>query len=81
MELCHQTTADNIVQFILAYCHEPLVTEKMLRATTLTGSREEVMDSIQAMRKAGIKQVAIQAVTDPQATIETFAKAIIKRWK
>ncbi len=61
--------------------HEPLVTEKMIRATTLTGSRDEVMDSIQAMHKAGIKQVAIQPVTDPQETIETFAKAIIKWWK
>lgn len=61
--------------------HEPLVTEKMIRATTLTGSRDEIMDSIQAMHKAGMKQVAIQPVTDPQETIETFSKAIIKRWK
>jgi len=61
--------------------HEPLVTEKMIRATTLTGSRAEVLDSIRAMQKAGIKQVTIQAVVDPQETIETFAKAIIKRWK
>lgn len=61
--------------------HEPLVTEKMIRATTLTGAREEVMDSIRAMQKAGINQVAIQAVTDPKETIETFSKEIIKRWK
>ena len=61
--------------------HEPLVTEKMIRATTLTGSRDEIMDSIQAMHKAGIKQVAIQPVTNPQETIETFSKAIIRRWK
>lgn len=61
--------------------HEPLVTEKMIRATTLTGSREEVIDSIHAMRKAGINQVAIQAVTDPKETIEAFSKEIIKRWK
>ncbi|HXG20302.1 MAG TPA: LLM class flavin-dependent oxidoreductase [Methylomirabilota bacterium] len=61
--------------------HEPLVTEKMIHATTLTGTREEVMDSIRAMQKAGISQVAIQAVTDPTETIETFAKEIIRRWK
>jgi alkanesulfonate monooxygenase SsuD/methylene tetrahydromethanopterin reductase-like flavin-dependent oxidoreductase (luciferase family) len=61
--------------------HEPLVTEKMIRATTLTGTREEVMESVRAMQKAGINQVAIQAVTDPKETIETFSKEIIKRWK
>jgi alkanesulfonate monooxygenase SsuD/methylene tetrahydromethanopterin reductase-like flavin-dependent oxidoreductase (luciferase family) len=61
--------------------HEPLVTEKMIRATTLTGSREEVSESIHAMQKAGMQQVAIQAVTEPQETIETFSKEIIRRWK
>jgi 5,10-methylenetetrahydromethanopterin reductase len=61
--------------------HEALVTEKMIRATTLTGTRDEVMESIQAMKKAGIKQVAIQAVTDPKETIETFSKEIIRRMK
>jgi alkanesulfonate monooxygenase SsuD/methylene tetrahydromethanopterin reductase-like flavin-dependent oxidoreductase (luciferase family) len=61
--------------------HEALVTEKMIRATTLTGTRDEVMDSIRAMQKAGIKQVAIQAVTDPKETIETFSKEIMRRMK
>jgi alkanesulfonate monooxygenase SsuD/methylene tetrahydromethanopterin reductase-like flavin-dependent oxidoreductase (luciferase family) len=61
--------------------HETLVTEKMIRATTLTGTRDEVMESIQAMQKAGIKQVAIQAVTDPKETIESFSKEIIRRMK
>jgi alkanesulfonate monooxygenase SsuD/methylene tetrahydromethanopterin reductase-like flavin-dependent oxidoreductase (luciferase family) len=59
--------------------HEPLVTEKMIRATTLTGTRDEVIEAIHAMKKAGINQVAIQAVTDPRETIETFAKEIM-RW-
>jgi len=61
--------------------HESLVTEKMIRATTLTGTREEVIEAIHAMRKAGINQVAIQAVTDPRETIETFAKEVIRRVK
>jgi alkanesulfonate monooxygenase SsuD/methylene tetrahydromethanopterin reductase-like flavin-dependent oxidoreductase (luciferase family) len=61
--------------------HEALVTEKMIRATTLTGTRDEVMDSIRAMQKAGIRQVAIQAVTDPKDTIETFSKEIMRRMK
>jgi alkanesulfonate monooxygenase SsuD/methylene tetrahydromethanopterin reductase-like flavin-dependent oxidoreductase (luciferase family) len=61
--------------------HEPLVTEKMIRATTLTGTREEVTESIHAMRKAGLNQVAVQAITDPRETIETFSRQIIKRMK
>jgi 5,10-methylenetetrahydromethanopterin reductase len=61
--------------------HEPLVTEKMIRATTLTGTRDEVIEAIHNMRKAGIQQVAIQAVLDPRETIETFSKEIIRRMK
>lgn len=61
--------------------HETLVTEKMIRATTLTGTRDEVLESIHAMKKAGIKQVAIQAVTDPKETIKSFSKEIIRQMK
>jgi 5,10-methylenetetrahydromethanopterin reductase len=61
--------------------HEPLVTEKMIRATTLTGTRDEVIEAIHNMRKAGIQQVAIQAVLDPRGTIETFSKEIIRRMR
>jgi alkanesulfonate monooxygenase SsuD/methylene tetrahydromethanopterin reductase-like flavin-dependent oxidoreductase (luciferase family) len=59
--------------------HVPLLTEKMIRATTLTGTRDEVIESIQAMKKAGISQVAIQPVTDPKETIESFSKEILRR--
>jgi alkanesulfonate monooxygenase SsuD/methylene tetrahydromethanopterin reductase-like flavin-dependent oxidoreductase (luciferase family) len=61
--------------------HEPLVTEKMIRATTLTGSHDEVIEAIQNMKKAGIQQVAIQPVTDTRETIETFAKEILRKVK
>ncbi|MBI3302512.1 MAG: LLM class flavin-dependent oxidoreductase [Deltaproteobacteria bacterium] len=61
--------------------HEPLVTEKMIRATTLTGTHDEVIEAIQNMKKAGIQQVAIQPITDPRATTETFSKEIMRRIK
>jgi alkanesulfonate monooxygenase SsuD/methylene tetrahydromethanopterin reductase-like flavin-dependent oxidoreductase (luciferase family) len=61
--------------------HEPLVTEKMIRATTLTGTADEVMAAINGMKKAGIRQVAVQSVISPRETIETFAKEIIRRMK
>jgi 5,10-methylenetetrahydromethanopterin reductase len=58
--------------------HEALVTEQMIRATTLTGTREEIIDSIQAMKKAGIRQVAIQPIVDNRTTLQTFSREIIK---
>ena len=59
--------------------HESLVSEKMIRATTLTGTREEVVETIHAMGAAGIRQVAIQPITDPKETIEEFSKQVIRR--
>jgi alkanesulfonate monooxygenase SsuD/methylene tetrahydromethanopterin reductase-like flavin-dependent oxidoreductase (luciferase family) len=61
--------------------HEPLVTEKMIRATTLTGTKEEVLESVQAMKKAGINQVAVQPVADSREMIEAFAKSVIRKMK
>ena len=58
--------------------HEALVTEQMIRATTLTGTREEIVDSIRAMKKAGIRQVAIQPIVDNRTTLQTFSREIIK---
>jgi hypothetical protein len=49
------------------------------RATTLTGTREAAVESIHAMGAAGIRQVAIQPITDPKETIEKFSKRIIRR--
>ena len=39
--------------------HEASVTEKFIRATTLTGTADEIVESIHNMKKAGIHQVAI----------------------
>jgi 5,10-methylenetetrahydromethanopterin reductase len=61
--------------------HEPLVTEKMIRATTLTGTRDEIIEAINNMKKAGIKQVAIQPTSDPRGTIESFSREIMRKMK
>jgi 5,10-methylenetetrahydromethanopterin reductase len=58
--------------------HEALVTERMIRATTLTGTREEIVEAIFAMERAGMRQVAIQPVVDNQKTLETFSREIMK---
>ncbi|MEW6297198.1 MAG: LLM class flavin-dependent oxidoreductase [Thermodesulfobacteriota bacterium] len=61
--------------------HAPLVTEKMIRATTLTGTRDDIIEAIHTMQKAGIHQVAIQPVLNPRDTIETFSREIMRRMK
>lgn len=61
--------------------HEALVSERMIRATTLTGTREEIVESINAMRKAGIRQVAIQPVVDNRKTLDTFARQIVRKMR
>lgn len=57
--------------------HEHLITEKMLKATTLVGTREEIKESIERMQAAGIDQVAIQPTYDPSGDIKKFAEQII----
>lgn len=61
--------------------HEAVVSEKIIRATTLTGTAEEIVEAVQNMKKAGIHQVAIQPIVDNRKTVEVFAKEIIPRVK
>ena len=58
--------------------HEPLVTEKIIRATTLTGTPAEIAEAVEGMRHAGIHQVAIQPVIDNRQTIDRFAADVMK---
>lgn len=57
--------------------HEALMTEKIMRATTLVGTRDEVIASIRAMHAAGVHQVAVQPILDTAATIDQFADEIM----
>jgi alkanesulfonate monooxygenase SsuD/methylene tetrahydromethanopterin reductase-like flavin-dependent oxidoreductase (luciferase family) len=59
--------------------HEPIVTDKIIRATTLTGTVDEVVHSVENMAAAGIDQVAIQPIIDNQQTVKTFSDQIISR--
>ena len=53
----------------------------MIRATTLTGTRDEIIEAINNMKRAGIKQVAIQPTNDPRGTIESFSREIMRKMK
>jgi 5,10-methylenetetrahydromethanopterin reductase len=55
--------------------HAPLVTERMIRETTLTGSAEELQTRIRKMAAMGVKQVAI---TGGQGTVAEFATHVIQ---
>lgn len=59
--------------------HVALVTEKLIRATTLTGTPDEIAAAVAAMQKAGIDQVAIQPILDVRETTESFAREVISR--
>jgi 5,10-methylenetetrahydromethanopterin reductase len=54
--------------------HVPLVTEKMIKETTLTGSGEEIQVRIRKMAAAGVNQVAIAG---GQRTMDEFREHVI----
>jgi hypothetical protein len=59
--------------------HAPLVNEKILKETTLTGTPEELMKRVKAMRRMGVKQIAVHGGTRAGApkVIADFAKYVI----
>lgn len=61
--------------------HEAVVTEKIIRATTLTGTADEIVESVHNMKKAGIHQVAVQPIVDNRKTVEVFSREIMSRVK
>ncbi len=61
--------------------HEALMTEKIMRATTLVGTRDQVIDAIRQMHAAGVHQVAVQPILDTDATIDQFANEIMPAFR
>ena len=61
--------------------HEALMTEKIMRATTLVGTKEEIIESIRQMQAAGVHQVAVQPILDADATIDQFANEIMPAFR
>ena len=59
--------------------HAPLVNEKILKETTLTGTPEELLKRVKAMRRMGVKQIAVHGGTRTGApkVIADFAKYVI----
>jgi hypothetical protein len=59
--------------------HAPLVSEKILKETALTGTPEELEKRVKAMRRVGVKQIAVHGGTRTGApkVIADFAKYVI----
>ena len=60
--------------------HVPLMTKKIIQATTLTGTKNQVIGMIEEMRDAGVDQVAIQPIRDTREVVDQVAKEIISRF-
>jgi 5,10-methylenetetrahydromethanopterin reductase len=60
--------------------HVPLMTKKIIQATTLTGTKNQVIGMIEEMRDAGVNQVAIQPIRDTREVVDQVAKEIISRF-
>ena len=61
--------------------HEVLMTKKIIQATTLTGTKAEVLGMIEAMRDAGVHQVAIQPIRPTREVVDQIATEIMPRFK
>ena len=61
--------------------HEALMTKKIIQATTLTGTKKEVLGMIEAMRDAGVHQVAIQPIRPSREVVDQFATEIMPHFR
>ena len=52
---------------------ETHVTPELAKGTTLSGTREELIDRLRALEAAGYTQVTVQLVHDHEAAIEEWA--------
>ncbi len=58
--------------------HEALMSKKIIQATTLTGTKQEVLGMIEAMRDAGVHQVAIRPTRE---VVQQVATEIMPHFK
>ena len=53
------------------------MTKKIIQATTLTGTKSEVLEMIKQMREAGVDQVAIQPIRPTREVVDQVAAEIM----
>lgn len=61
--------------------HEAFMTKKIIQATTLTGTRAQVIGMIEEMRDAGVNQIAIQPILGTRAVVDQVAREIMPKFQ
>ena len=59
---------------------EKYLDETLIRGFSLTGTGEEIIARLRALEAVGLKQVAIQVVSDGRQTIEEFSRQVIAKY-
>jgi alkanesulfonate monooxygenase SsuD/methylene tetrahydromethanopterin reductase-like flavin-dependent oxidoreductase (luciferase family) len=59
---------------------EQYLNDLLIRGFTLTGTAEEIIARLKALEAAGLKQVAIQVVTNGREMIEEFSREVIAKY-
>ena len=57
--------------------HEAIMSKEIIQATTLTGTKDEVIQMIHKMKEAGVDQVAIQPIRPTREVVEQVASEIM----
>ncbi len=76
VETRHLKLYSGYLQYLKAE-HEALMTKRIIQATTLTGTKQQVLGMIEAMRDAGIHQVAIQPIRATREVVDQVASEIM----
>jgi 5,10-methylenetetrahydromethanopterin reductase len=59
---------------------ENYLDEELIRATTLTGTGEEIIQRLHAMEDAGLTQISLQVVNNGRELIEEFSREVIAKY-
>jgi alkanesulfonate monooxygenase SsuD/methylene tetrahydromethanopterin reductase-like flavin-dependent oxidoreductase (luciferase family) len=60
---------------------ERFLNEHLIRGSTLTGPGEEIIARLKALEAAGLKNIAVQVVTNGQELIEEFGREVIAKYR
>ena len=60
---------------------ERFLTEPLMRRGGLIGSGEEIVARVKALEQAGLRQIAVQVVTNGRELIEEFSREVIARYR
>jgi hypothetical protein len=60
---------------------ERFLTEPLMKRGGLIGSSEEIVAQLKALEQAGLRQIAVQVVTNGRELIEEFSREVIARYR